>query len=86
MTQQVQMTSRPPVIEKRGQDGALQQNIQHTSSRIDCKGLLRSRPRVYGTMQKEHILLQPRMMERYVLMLPAGLTGRMSAYVSSVLS
>ncbi len=65
---------------------ALQQGIGHTSSRIDCKGLLRSRPRVYGTMQKEHMLLQPRMMERYVLMLPAGLTGRMSAYVSSVLS
>lgn len=37
-------------------------------------------------MQKEHMLLQPRMMERYVLILPAGLTGKMSAYVSSVLS
>ena len=40
------------------------QGERGTSSSIDCKGLLRSRPRVYGTMQKEHMLLQPRMMDR----------------------
>src|SRR5690606_34691539 len=51
---------------------------------IECGSRLRSRPRVKGTTQKEHMLSQPRMMEiNAVTPLVFRRTGLISAYVSS---
>lgn len=53
---------------------------------MEVTGRLRSRPRVKGTMQKAHMLLQPRMMDRNAEVVPSGRSGTTSAYVSSRLS
>ena len=53
---------------------------------IDIAGLFLSRPLTNGTIQKEHILLQPRIIEIQAWSSPDFLTGKMSAYVSSKLS
>jgi hypothetical protein len=47
---------------------------------MDAASRLRSRPRVKGTTQKEHMLLQPRMMlTKAVTPLSSSRTGEMSA-------
>mmetsp|Transcript_8717 Transcript_8717/g.21958 ORF Transcript_8717/g.21958 Transcript_8717/m.21958 type:complete len:224 (-) Transcript_8717:308-979(-) len=53
---------------------------------MDAGSRLRSRPRVYGTMQNEHALSHPRMMVTNAACAPSLRTGMMSAYVSSTLS
>lgn len=54
-------------------------------SRETCR-THRSLPLVYGTMQNEHRLLHPRMIDRNAPTLPEDRTGVTSAYVSSTLS
>jgi hypothetical protein len=57
---------------------------QRTSRTIELTGRDRSLPRVKGTMQKEHMLLQPRMTDtNAVTEFFAIRTGETSAYVSS---
>ena len=66
------VTSRTPCAESR-----------RTSATMESAARERSRPRVKGTMQKAHMLLQPRMMLTKAEVAPASRTGATSAYVSS---